>query len=322
MLFAHLLSLALQGIALLGQLLGIALRLQLRRRQLLLESAPLARCHLGSSERTALAGEALGAHLRGCCLEALQLRARGVLRLVDNALLRLDLMLATFGRAEVLESRLSLPPNAHEFLLRGPEILLQDRPLTHPFLQLALHLLQLRPLGVQLRARGALAVCCLLAPFHGLALHLAMPLHCGLHRAPCGRDTAGSRLEGCAPGSGEGNRRHLLQHATQVTADALDGLSGSVIVGVKPLLPSVQHLHELLVRKPCILYSHEGLLPCQGLLELLPVLPAHSFVAHGALLPLRLQCMALVSEHHVQGLISERQPRPAWHRPPRRKVVE
>lgn len=76
----------------------------------------------------------------------------------------------------------------------------------------------------------------------------------------------------------------------------------------------LQGVHQALISNADILLTNYEFFSSKGLLELLPILFPHSLITDSSLLPLRLQFMPLVSQHHTQCLIREWELRTAGKR--------
>mmetsp|Transcript_1038 Transcript_1038/g.2272 ORF Transcript_1038/g.2272 Transcript_1038/m.2272 type:complete len:338 (-) Transcript_1038:520-1533(-) len=173
------------------------------------------------------------------------------------------------------------------------------------FLRLALQIQQMQLHRFQLRGCCTMLLCCLLAPSDGFAFEVLVALFCGLYRAARGGDATGSCLQGSATSTRERCCRHLLHGATQLAADAFHRRCQTILVLVEPFLPCPHHLHQPLISQTCVLHPHQGLLASKGLLELLPVLLPDGLAAHRALLPSRLERVALVPQNDMQCLVCE-----------------
>mmetsp|Transcript_60530 Transcript_60530/g.161803 ORF Transcript_60530/g.161803 Transcript_60530/m.161803 type:complete len:499 (-) Transcript_60530:853-2349(-) len=283
------LVLALEGPPLHFELLGVLLRLGPRLYQLILQPLPLHAASLARHRRAALGRQPLRLRARGAGLELLHLRAQRGLAVRRGAVPGLEPVLAHARGLDVCQSLPQLGAGVLQLRLRGLRLLLHADGRLLLLVDAGAGLGELRPHRVQLGAGGALLLRGTLPEGNRVALQAPLPLRRCHHRAMRLRHPPRGRLHGGTPGARQGHRGHPVHGGPQLPADVGDGLGVGVAVGVEPLLPGPQGVHELLVGKPRVPHAHQSLLAGQCLLELLPVLATHALFAHRALVPLRLE---------------------------------
>mmetsp|Transcript_85710 Transcript_85710/g.239573 ORF Transcript_85710/g.239573 Transcript_85710/m.239573 type:complete len:292 (-) Transcript_85710:1820-2695(-) len=217
-----------------------------------LQSLALRLCHLGRGICALFAGKPFGVGLRRTRSHLLQLVPQGRVSLFLGFLVGCHVVATRACVLQVLKGRPQVSLGVFMFLLLGFEFELLGLVRLVDDLELLLRFLQIRMVRLEFGARCTSHLGSLLAEGDGFGLRLLGLVNCSRHRSPRDRNTPRRRLDCRTASPREWCRRHPVPKPPKVFGDLL-ARGGRAIVVVEPLLPSLDHLLQLLVGQPSVL---------------------------------------------------------------------